>query len=82
MDALVDIFSKFVMDRDKLDRAAFDAAMLERLKTERYTVADVMYDVFVAQKSVAMLTLEIEEMRAELLSITKKTASQVKAKGK
>ncbi len=81
MKALVDTFSSFVTEGDKHERAVFDAAMVERLKTERYTVADVMYDVFLAQKGLALLQIELEAVKAKLCSCGCK-APAAKAKGK
>lgn len=78
MKALVDTFSSYVTCGDKLERAAFDAAMTERLSKERYTMADVMYDVFLAQKGLAVLTLEVEQLKAKLAH----KAQPAKAKGK
>lgn len=62
---LLNTYANFVQENDKGERAAFEAAMIERItKSEQgYKMSDLMYELFLCQKRVAILQGEIEGLK-------------------
>jgi hypothetical protein len=61
---LLDTFQSFVTEDDKAQRAAFEAAMIQRIQKEGYKFSDMLYELFLCQVAVANLSEEITKLKA------------------
>lgn len=66
---LLGTYAKYVETDNKAERAAFEAAMVDRLKTDGYKMSDLLYELFVCQKRVAILQGEFEAMKNLMRSL-------------
>lgn len=66
---LLGTYAKYVEKDNQAERAAFEAAMVDRLKTDGYKMADLIYELFVCQKRVAILQGEFEAMKNVMRSL-------------
>lgn len=65
MDLLA-TFLHFVEANEGGERAAFEAAMEERIRTKGYKMSDLMFEVFVCQRNMALLSAEVDHLKARL----------------
>lgn len=73
---LLTTYAKYVETDNKAERAAFEAAMTDRLRGDGYKMSDLLYELFVCQKRVAILQGEFEVIRDMVRSLNEHSASE------
>ena len=64
MVKLIDTFAEFVAKDDLAQKAAFEAAMINRIETEGYKMCDMLYELFQCQCDISHLKGSINELFA------------------
>lgn len=81
------MFNEYAVENDMGERDVFEAAMEKRIKEKGYRVSDLCYEVYLAEKRIEQLNLEVkylgeryaeECVSASLKKKTKATESDCK----
>lgn len=59
--SLANIIATFAAEGNKGDRAVFEAAMIERIKNEGYSMSDLIYEVYQCQVQISQIKAILED---------------------
>lgn len=63
--SLLKIFDTFTEEQDKGKRAAFEAAMHEKITTSGYKMSELLYELFLAQEDIQYLKEQVTLLHKE-----------------
>lgn len=76
---LLSTFAEYAIDNDMGERAVFDAAMEKRIQKEGYRISDMCFDIYKAQRDIAILERELQALRDQLEAKPKPKAPNAKS---
>ncbi len=71
MDLLA-TFLNFVEDNNGGERAAFEAAMEERIRTSGYKMSDLIYELFCVQKNMSLTIVKVGQLEEDVARLQAK----------
>jgi hypothetical protein len=61
--SLIETMGDFCAKPEIAERAAFEAAMVDRIAAEGYRFADLFWEIYLCQRMIASLQMRLEELQ-------------------
>ncbi len=68
---MLETVEAFCKKDDSAERAAFEAAMINKIENEGYKMSDLLYELFRCQKDIALLKEQMIEIRTKKIESKK-----------
>lgn len=60
--SILGMVEKFLADGEKGERAAFEAAMIERINTEGFKMSELIFEIYRCQSAIKLLNEKVEKL--------------------